>query len=85
MPPKGRIKGKINWGKPDMRAAKVDLCYVDPKKEKARRARIQAVRPIYKKPPMPETILNPPKTNLVGANGHGIRKIPPPPANKAKK
>ena len=81
MPPKGRVKGRIGFGK----APGVDLCYVDPKKEKARRARIQAVRPIYKKPPMPETILNPPKTNLVGANGHGIRKIPPPPANKAKK
>ena len=80
MPPKGRIKGKINWGKPDMRAAKVDLCYVDPKKEQARRARIDRVRPMAEK-----ILINPRKTNLVGANGHGIRKIPPPPANKAKK
>ena len=80
MPPKGRIKGKINWGKPDMRAAKVDLCWVDPRKEKERRARIDRVRPMAEK-----ILSNPRKTNLVGANGHGIRKIPPPPANKAKK
>ena len=76
MPPKGRVKGRIGFGK----APGVDLCWVDPRKEKERRARIDRVRPMAEK-----ILSNPRKTNLVGANGHGIRKIPPPPANKAKK
>ena len=63
-------KGRIRLGK----APGVDLCYVRPDRYKPNRR------------PVPERVLiNPRKTNLVGANGHGIRKIPPPPANKAKK
>ena len=78
MPP----KGKVNWS----RVVRGWTSDNDPRKPKRPTVRIDAARPIYKKPPVPEKILsNPRKTNLVGANGHGIRKIPPPPANKAKK
>ena len=75
MPP----KGKVNWSRV-VRGWPSDK---DPRKPKRPMVRVDVA---YKRPPMPEKVLsNPRKTNLVGANGHGIRKIPPPPANKAKK